>query len=272
MRKKLKEAMGRMAGMAGMYGRRSRSTMTIVAFHRVNDLIPPDGLTCSARKFEAFCEFFRKYFQIVPLSRQVADCRAGRDTGGTLSITFDDGYADNFEVAAPILRKLGIPATFFVVSGFIGTDTVAPWDRDLSPQLRWMSWEQVRALAAQGFEIGGHTHTHIDIGTADLERVRTELVVSKRMLEEELGVPVTSFAYPFGGREDISERARDLVRQCGFDCCLSCFGGLNAVATDPYHLKRVPIAEWFATPHQFGFEMLMHGRPIPPEHRVGLGQ
>src|SRR5579863_9067692 len=97
--KTLKGTIGRAAGMTGLYARNFRSKMVIVAFHRVNDQMQEDGITCSSRKFTRFCEFFRKYFNVVPLAEQVAACAAGSDMGGTLSITFDDGYRDNAEVA-----------------------------------------------------------------------------------------------------------------------------------------------------------------------------
>jgi len=100
--------------------------MISVAFHRANDTMPDDHLTHSSALFQQYCEFFAAHFRVVPLSEQVDACAAGGDLGGTLSITLDDGYRDNFEVAAPILRRLKLPATFFGVSGFIGTQTVAP--------------------------------------------------------------------------------------------------------------------------------------------------
>jgi len=149
-RKKLKTVLGRAAGFAGMYSRRFRSSMTIVAFHRVNDTQARDGLTCSPEKFRAFCRFFQQHFRVVPLAEQVAGCRAGRDMGGTLAITFDDGYLDNFTVAAPILRELGLPATFFVTTSFIGSRTIPPWDAHLAVPPSWMTWDQLRALQAVG--------------------------------------------------------------------------------------------------------------------------
>src|SRR5579863_8772744 len=94
-RKLLKSVIGQVAGLTGAYERRFRSQMTIVAFHRVNDELAGDSLTCSPAKFEAFCKFFRQHFRVVPLLEQVAGCRTGSDLGGTLSITFDDGYLDN---------------------------------------------------------------------------------------------------------------------------------------------------------------------------------
>src|SRR5881394_1625536 len=125
----IKAAGGRAAAVSGLYARDFGSKMVVIAFHRINDQLPSDGLTCSGAKFEAFCRFFRRYFKVVPLSDQVAGIRAGRPMGGTLSITFDDGYVDNFEVAAPILRKLDLPATFFIATGFIGSKVVPFWDK-----------------------------------------------------------------------------------------------------------------------------------------------
>lgn len=227
-----------------------------MAFHRVSDRVLEDNLTCSAARFEEFCGFFRSHFRVVPLSEQFAGRAADKHAGGTLSITFDDGYRDNFEVAAPILRKLGLPAAFFVITGFIGTRTVAPWDRELPRQPGWMDWDQLRVLAAEGFEIGCHTDTHIDMGTADEELVRTELEVSSRKLREQLGRPTPLFAYPFGGLKNISERSLELVREAGFECCASCAGGFNTPKTSPFRLNRISVGPWFATPEQFGFELL----------------
>jgi peptidoglycan/xylan/chitin deacetylase (PgdA/CDA1 family) len=255
--KRVKGTLGRAAALAGVFARDFRSKMIIVTFHRINDDLPEDGLTASSSKFAAFCQFFRAHFKVVPLAQQVAGCRAGEDVGGTLSITFDDGYRDNFEVAAPILRRLNLPATFFPVTAFIGTRTVAPWDRELVQQPGWMDWEQLRTLAAQGFEIGCHTDSHVDLGTADAATARAELEVSSRKLHEQLGRPVRLFAYPFGGRDNLSAGARELVREAGFTCCVSCYGGVNGRGANPFDLKRITIGQGFVTPNQFGFDLLI---------------
>lgn len=252
----MKTIIGRVAGICGAYERAFGSSMVIVAFHRVSEQLAEDSLTCSPAKFEAFCRFFRRYARVVPLAEQVAACREGKDMRGTVSITFDDGYLDNFEVAAPILRSLQIPATFFITTAFIGSRVIAPWDAHLALQPGWMSWDNVRSLVAQGFGLGAHTDTHVDMGSADMETLRTELEVSKRKIDQQLGISVELFAYPFGNLENITDRSRELVRELGFVCCASSYGGVNAVGTSPYHLRRIPIAEWFATPHQFGFELV----------------
>jgi peptidoglycan/xylan/chitin deacetylase (PgdA/CDA1 family) len=256
-KKKIKNFLGRAADAAGIFTRDFRSKMVVVTFHRVNDWMQEDGMTCSSAKFEAFCDFFREHFRVVPLSEQVVACREGRGMGGTLSITFDDGYRDNFDVAAPTLRRLGLPAAFFVATGFIGTEYAPPWDQHLPRQPGWMSLDQVRSLRDQGFEIGAHTDEHIDLATKDPDAVRAELARCRAKLQEVLGAPPTLFAYPFGGRENISPASLELVREAGFECCLGAFGGVNPPVSDPFHLNRISVGGWFATPHQLGFEILL---------------
>lgn len=254
-----KAVVGRMAAATGYYQRRFSSPVVVTAFHRVNDLIPEDGLTCSSEKFEKFCQYFREHFRVLPFSEQVAGLRRGVDVRGTLSITFDDGYLDNYEVAVPILRRYGLPATFFVATDFIGSNKVAPWDKGLNRSMQWMDWDHVRKISDYGFEIGCHTASHLDLGVADHDTVKSELIRSRKILEEKLGKPVNLFAYPFGGRENITALAKNVVQELGFECCASCYGGINGESTNPYEIQRVGIAEWFSSPHQFGFE-LANGR------------
>lgn len=256
-KKALKSAAGRAAEAAGILLRRAKKSMTIVTFHRVNDELPEDGLTCGSKKFREFCQLFLEHFRVISLADQIEACRRGVSLGGTLSVTFDDGYADNFTVAAPILEQFKIPATFFVTTSFIGTSLKAPWDEAFEPPLPWMSWDQVRQLAARGFAIGSHTDGHVMLSTTDPRRLRADLETSKRRLEKELRVPARLFAYPFGGRSDISNASRQLVREVGFECCLSCFGGVNPVKSDPYFLQRISIGDWFTSPHQFAMEFIL---------------
>lgn len=256
-KKKIKSVLGRAADAVGMFARDFRSKMVVVTFHRVNDWMEEDGITCSSARFEAFCAFFRRHFRVVRLSEQIAGCRSEPGMGGTLSITFDDGYRDNFEVAAPILRRLNLPAAFFVATGFIGTDVKPHWDAHLPRQPGWMSWEQVRALHDQGFEIGAHTNEHVDLASRGPEAVRAELSRCRTKLQQALGAPPTLFAYPFGGRENISPASLALVREAGFECCLSSFGGVNPPLADPFQLNRISVGGWFVTPHQLGLEILL---------------
>ena len=200
---------------------------------------------------------------MVPLSELVNLLEGGGAPNGELAITFDDGYEDNFRYAAPILERLELPATFFVVTQWIGTETVAWWDRHLGLRCSWMDWDQLRDLNARGFEIGAHTRTHADLGLVPELEALGEIVGSRQDLEQALQVPVQAFAYPYGRRENLSEQNLQLIRDAGYRCCCSAYGGVNSIGTDPFRLMRVPVVPGYASPEAFGFEVAL-GRTLLP--------
>ena len=252
--RRVKTIVGRSLTALGLHRRLLGDRGVVVAFHRVNDAYQ-DGLTCSVKDFESFCAFFRQYFTVIPLAEMVKRLERGQPLSGTLAVTFDDGYRDNYEFAAPILRSLGLPATFFVVSDFIESNTVAWWDRECVPPPGWMSWEEVCRLHEQGFEIGAHTRTHANLGEVTGANAEWEIGSCRREIETRLGATVRLFAYPYGRTDNMTESNRDLVRHSGFECCASCYGGTNPRGGDSFRLRRIPISSWFSTPSQLAFEM-----------------
>ncbi len=100
-------------------------------------------------------------------------------------LTFDDGYADFYTAALPILRSHDFTATAYVVSGFIGRGG-------------YMTQDQVREVDRSGIEIGSHSVHHADLARSSIASVRAEVGDSKRYLEELVGHPVHSFCYPSG--------------------------------------------------------------------------
>lgn len=233
----------------------------IVTFHRVQPSDGRDSLTMPVEEFEQYCSYFRERFDVVGLREIVRRLESRQPLSCSLAITFDDGYADNFEYAAPVLERYRLPATFFVVSDWMGTQTVAWWDRARHQAQSWMTWDQVRDLQARGFEIGAHTRTHIDLGAAREPEAREEIAGSRRRLEEELGAKVQSFAYPYGLRDNISRGAQYLVREAGFTCCCASYGGVNRPGSDPFHLMRIPVIPEGVSPHQFAFDVAL-GRTL----------
>ena len=234
-----------------------RKAAVVVAFHRIEDTDDSDSLSIGVEMFERYCRFFRRHFQVVPLRELVSALERREPVGRRLAITFDDGYLDNFENAAPVLERLSLPATFFVVSRFIGSTIVPWWDRARGVSHPWMTWDQVRSLHQRGFDIGAHTRTHVDLGTAIGRDARDEIVGSRHELEKQLAVPVDLFAYPYGRPNNLVEANRTLIREAGFRCCCSCFGGVVHQGADPFHVARVPISPWYTSPHQFGLEVAL---------------
>ncbi|HJU44105.1 MAG TPA: polysaccharide deacetylase family protein [Vicinamibacterales bacterium] len=241
-----------------------RNAAVVVAFHRIQEGDPTDALTIDTATFERHCRFYRRHFRVVPLRELVQRLERGDSVDRCLAITFDDGYRDNFENARPVLEKLSLPATFFVVSDWIGTDVVPRWDRVRGVRHPWMNWDQVRELHRRGFEVGAHTRNHVDLGSVSPGHAHDEVLGARLELERQLGAGVDSFAYPYGGRHHVTEANREVVRRSGFRCCCSLFGGINPAGTDPLFLNRVPISPWYASPHEFGFEVVT-GRSIVPD-------
>ena len=104
-----------------------------------------------------------------------------------------------------------------------------------------MTWDQLREMRALGFTIGSHTVTHLDCGSADVERVRAELVESRDTLRSELGIDDVIFAYPFGGRANMTPTVLRMVEELGFAGCLSAYGGYASGPIDRFNVERVGI-------------------------------
>lgn len=245
-----------------------RNSAVVVTFHRIQDADPSDSLTIDATAFEEHCRFFQRHFHVVPLRELVHRLERRQRVDRRLAITFDDGYRDNFENARPVLEKLSLPATFFVVTDWIGSDVVPEWDRQFGVRHPWMTWDEVRTLHRSGFEIGAHTRTHIDLGAVPPEDAWPEVLGARHVLEQQLGSRVESFAYPYGGRRHVTQANREVVKRAGFRCCCSSYGGLNPAGRDPFRLRRVPVSPWHVSPEQFGFEIALRRSVLPDTHYV----
>ena len=98
----------------------AQSRLSTLIFHRV--LQAPDPLLPNeptAAEFEARMRWVQRHFNVIPLAEAIARLQSRTLPTRSLAITFDDGYADNEQIAAPILRKLGLPATFFIATGYL---------------------------------------------------------------------------------------------------------------------------------------------------------
>ena len=256
LRRRVAGNLGALAFGAGLHRYLLREHAVVAVFHRVDNRYPDDPITLTTSRFVAACDFFARYFDVVPFGRLVSRLVEGKPLGGLLAITFDDGYRDNHAVAAPILKERGLPACFFITTDFMGSRTVPWWDREHQVTSEWMTWDQVRDLHRDGFEIGAHTRTHPDLAKLAGSSASEEIEGSKTILERELQAPVRLFAYPYGRQQQISEANRALVRSAGFACCASAYGGLVRMGDDPYALLRMPVTNWHRTPSQYGFEAL----------------
>ena len=227
----------------------------ILMYHAVAEA-PNDATRALSVTPEAFAEQMAMIGDLGLTPVSTAELAAAWRSGKPLPerpvlITFDDGYEGVHRYALPVLARHGFAATLFVTTGWIrgahntggGLDTMLDWD-------------QVRALAAAGTEIGGHSHTHPQLDQIDDDALWYELLRCKRIVADELGAPPVSFAYPYGYS---SRRVRRTVRAAGFAQSLAVGNGLARRDQGPYALRRVTVRR---TTGAEEFERLLHGREI----------
>jgi len=154
-------------------------------------------------------------------------------TEPSVCITFDDGCETDWIAAAPVLRELGFYATFYLTAGFLGTPG-------------YLSAEQVRALDAQGFEIGCHSMTHAYLSDLPETGLQREIVDAKTKIEQILGHAIEHFSCP-GGR--YNQRALAMARRAGFKTVANSEFHANDSSTSTLELGRVAMLRDLSIAH-----------------------
>ena len=153
----------------------------------------------------------------------------------TVVITFDDGYIDNLYACEALVSR-GMRASWFIVSGSVGRDPT--WSDDGRPRGRMLNAAELTEMRVAGMEIGSHTVHHAKLTEADDTALHAELADSKRDLEDMLGAPVTSFAYPYGAWD---ARCADAVKTAGYAAACTTRTGWALRDNDPYRLRRLTV-------------------------------
>ena len=217
--------------------------VSILYYHRIaDDRATP--WTLSNAMFVRQITWLRERFDLVSLSDGQARIRRGYNPQPCVSITFDDGYADNCQQAIPWLIKERIACTYFVTLGNVLNEEPFSHDLVLGHRFAPNTLEQLRAMAAAGIEIGAHGYTHTDLGPiADRRLLRHEVVTAKLDLQAAVGRAVRYFAFPFGLYANLNPAAFALAKQAGYAGVCSAYGGLNFPGDDSFHLQRIPVDE-----------------------------
>ncbi|MES2023746.1 MAG: polysaccharide deacetylase family protein [Patescibacteria group bacterium] len=146
-------------------------------------------------------------------------------------LTFDDGWKTQYTYAVPVLEKYHFTATFFIVTKTIGG--------------AFMNWDNLKDLVAKGFDIESHTQTHPFLTKVSSDKLKDEVTLSKKTLEEKLGIKVTTIAYPNYLQ---NQTVRDAVKTAGYD---GARGGWAKFKNSTEHIYELTSQEAVNNPNPF---------------------
>ena len=160
----------------------------------------------------------------------------------SIILTIDDGYEDNYSLAYPILKQFGFPATIFLVSSYLGQTN--RWDRDeILTGRALFGLTAAKEMQNDGISFGSHTRTHPFLTRLSQQQTREEICQSKADLEQNLGIRIRLFSYPYG---DYDDQVAAAVKETGFDGACTTDTGLNTFQTSTFALRRTEIFGTFS--------------------------
>ncbi|MCX5678401.1 MAG: polysaccharide deacetylase family protein [Candidatus Omnitrophica bacterium] len=216
-------------GSAAFVFMKTAYVVPVLMYHAIDYNDKVTKLSVSPESFEKQMKFLHENkYNVVTLEKLVSYIKnKDKIPPKTVVITLDDGFYNNYQFAYPVLKKYDIPATIFVIVEKIG-------------QPGWLSWKDIKEMSDSGvITIGSHTLSHkwlTDLGTKQL---KSELSLSKAMLEEKIGKPVNVLCYPIGAHNQRVEREAGLA---GYTCAVATNPGRFSPIDDIYSIKRIKVS------------------------------
>lgn len=215
--------------VAGFIQIRTATGIPVLNYHQVE---PKDGnpLTLWPEQFEAQMEYLAaEGYTTITIDEMMDALENGTSLPEkSVIITFDDGYADNYEYAYPILKKYGFKATIFLIYDFTNTYP------------NYLTWDQVAEMKDSGLiHFESHTMTHANLAElTSVDELRHEIADSHDLLSEKLGYDMHYIAYP-GGR--VNEEIERITSAAGYRGGFTVHYGLSTPAEGRYQMDRIPI-------------------------------
>jgi peptidoglycan/xylan/chitin deacetylase (PgdA/CDA1 family) len=216
------------AGFAVYYYMQARRVTPILMYHSISK--KHEGSLCvSPENFSRQIKYLvKKGYAVISMDELIDEINNGRRyIPKTVAITFDDGFEDNFTDAFPVLARYGMPATIFVITGYV------------SKLEEYLTWDQIFIMSKNDITIGGHTRNNEYLPSVkDKKMLLDEIAGCKSDIESRIKRPVNLFCYPLGGFNEDVKKAAKLAGYKG--ACTTNRGG-DRLNRDVYELNRVKI-------------------------------
>jgi peptidoglycan/xylan/chitin deacetylase (PgdA/CDA1 family) len=203
-------------------------TVPILLYHHI-DISPIDSrYYVTPKKFEEEIKLLHDWgYTTITTTQLVQAITLGTKLPPRpILITFDDGHADNYTNAFPIMQKYGFTGVLYLVYNYLNTD-------------QYLNTAQVLEMTHAGWEVGSHTINHVDLTKLSEDKQRREIVESRQLFEQKFGVPILTFAYPFGYE---NPGVLDYAHFAGYIGAMGASGYTPAQGTwNLYNLQRVEI-------------------------------
>jgi len=211
----------------------------VLCYHRVEESASTSSMIMKPAVFEQEMQAIKDNgFTVISMQDFLAWRRDEKEipTKSAL-ITIDDGYVSAYDNAMPILKKFGYPFTMFVYIQYVGSGGKS------------ISWDQLAEMRDAGVEIGCHSYTHQSLkgkgalltkqAAEEIKRIgyepwlHKEIIDSKKLLENRLGIKVSTFAYPGG---IYNEQAREVIKQAGYEAAFVTYGQRNTFSSPVFDM------------------------------------
>ncbi len=214
----------------------TNSLPVILMYHSIEDGDSP--LQVPPPLFAQQMEWLRAHVRVLRLGEVVSRLAERQPLPErAVVLTFDDGFADFARHAAPVLLRLGLPATVFLPTQYCGGSNNWPGQPEWVKPEPLLSWAEIRRLAGEGIEFGAHTRNHCRLSAVPLEVAREEIRLSREDIQTHAGITADFFCYPYGMW---NRQVRDLVA-LSYRAACSTVAAAVSPDTDPFALPRVDV-------------------------------
>lgn len=201
-----------------------KNGVSVLMYHMIADIADNDAVLAPDH-FRAQMQFLKDNgYHPITLQQLDAYIRNGTPLPEKpVCITFDDGYADNYEIVYPIMKKFGFPWTIFVITNDVGKSGR-------------VTWKQLKEMQASGVTVANHTFSHPQMTYIPAKTQREEVALTQQALAEHLGLENTYFCYPYGLYNDT---LKGILQENGITLAVTMDPGRVHVGDDPLTVRRI---------------------------------